>query len=242
MRSTVRALAALTLAACAAAPAAPPISRLGPAESPIATSVAVPPGAELVYVSGTVPDAVNPAAPAGIVERFGDTEAQTRSVLGKIEAALGEHGLGLGDVVMMRVFLVAPPGQPRMDFAGMMRAYRERLRDRRAAQQAGAIDDAGRRAGRSRLAGRDRGHRGARARSRSARGRGTSMALTRRRLLTRTGRRRRRRRGVPGDGSDGHGATRRPPAPRISRFRRAAAAGKLGGHPRRRHRRAGRGL
>ena len=30
-----------------------------------------------------------------------------------------------GDVVMMRVFLVAPPGQARMDFAGMMTAYRE---------------------------------------------------------------------------------------------------------------------
>jgi enamine deaminase RidA (YjgF/YER057c/UK114 family) len=30
----------------------------------------------------------------------------------------------MGDVVMMRVFLVAPPGQSRMDFAGMMRGYR----------------------------------------------------------------------------------------------------------------------
>lgn len=28
---------------------------------------------------------------------------------------------------MMRVFLVAPPGQQQMDFAGMMRAYRERF-------------------------------------------------------------------------------------------------------------------
>jgi enamine deaminase RidA (YjgF/YER057c/UK114 family) len=35
------------------------------------------------------------------------------------------HGLGLGDVVMMRIFLVAPPGEARMDFAGMMTAYRE---------------------------------------------------------------------------------------------------------------------
>src|SRR5918996_1452602 len=43
----------------------------------------------------------------------------------RIEAQLREHGLGLGDVVMMRVFLVAPPGQDRMDFAGMMTAYRE---------------------------------------------------------------------------------------------------------------------
>ena len=58
-------------------------------------------------------------------QRYGDTAAQTRSILTKIQAQLGRHGLGLGDVVMMRVFLVAPPGQPRMDFAGMMSAYRE---------------------------------------------------------------------------------------------------------------------
>ena len=32
--------------------------------------------------------------------------------------------MNLGDVVMMRVFLVAPPGREAMDFAGMMTAYR----------------------------------------------------------------------------------------------------------------------
>jgi len=101
------------------------VRRLGPAESPIAASVEVPAGSRLVYVSGSVPDPVDASAPAGTVARFGDTAAQTRSVLGKIAAQLGQHGLGLGDVVMMRVFLVAPPGQARMDFAGMMTAYRE---------------------------------------------------------------------------------------------------------------------
>jgi len=98
--------------------------RIGPEASPISASVSVPPGGRLVYISGTVPDAVDPKAPEGSVARFGDTEAQTRSVLRKVEAGLKEQGLGLGDVVMMRVFLVAPPGQ-RMDFAGMMKAYRE---------------------------------------------------------------------------------------------------------------------
>jgi enamine deaminase RidA (YjgF/YER057c/UK114 family) len=103
------------------------VVRSGSAEAPIAATVSVPPGAELVYVSGSVPEALNPAAPAGSVERYGDTETQTRSVLSKIEVALKERGLTLGEVVMMRVFLMAPPGQPRMDFAGMMRAYRERF-------------------------------------------------------------------------------------------------------------------
>ena len=59
------------------------------------------------------------------MQRYGDTAAQTRSVLRKIEAQLGQHDMGLGDIVMMRVFLIAPPGQARMDFAGMMTAYRE---------------------------------------------------------------------------------------------------------------------
>jgi len=103
----------------------PGVTRVGAAQSPILSSVSVPAGSRLVYVSGTVPDVVDAAAPAGSVARYGDTAAQTRSVLRKIEAELGRHGLGLGDVVMMRVFLVAPPGAEAMDFAGMMTAYRE---------------------------------------------------------------------------------------------------------------------
>jgi enamine deaminase RidA (YjgF/YER057c/UK114 family) len=101
------------------------VRRIGPSESPISASVEVSAGSRLVYVSGTVPDPVDAAAPAGSVQRYGDTATQTRSILTKLQAQLRQHGLTLGDVVMMRVFLVAPPGQPRMDFAGMMSAYRE---------------------------------------------------------------------------------------------------------------------
>ena len=90
------------------------------------SSVEVPPGSRLIYVSGTVPDVADADAPQGSVQRYGDTAAQTRSVLRKIAAQLRRHHrLELADVVMMRVFLVAPPGQERMDFAGMMTAYRE---------------------------------------------------------------------------------------------------------------------
>ena len=117
-------VAAACLAATAAVAKPEPIVRSGSADAAIAATVALPADARLIYVSGTVPDAINPAAPQGSVERFGDTEAQTRSVLAKIEALLKAQGLGMGDVVMMRVFLVAPPGQGRMDFAGMMRGYR----------------------------------------------------------------------------------------------------------------------
>jgi enamine deaminase RidA (YjgF/YER057c/UK114 family) len=105
--------------------AAQEIRRIAPPGAAIASSVEVPPGSRLVYVSGTVPEAVNAAAPQGSVERFGDTAAQTRSVLRQIAQRLQAHGLDLSDVVMMRVFLVAPPGRDAMDFAGMMTAYRE---------------------------------------------------------------------------------------------------------------------
>ena len=126
MRVTILGMAAL-VAACVTAPPGEVPRRIGPAASPLSTSVSVPPGSRIVYISGTVPDVVDASAPAGSPARYGDTEAQTRSVLNRIEAALAEQGMNLGDVVMMRVFLVAPPGSNAMDFAGMMRGYRERF-------------------------------------------------------------------------------------------------------------------
>lgn len=111
---------------CVAAPAAAQeIRREAAPGAPIANSVELPPGSRIVYVSGTVPGVADPAAPPGSVQRYGDTAAQTRSVLRTIETRLRAHGLTLGDVVMMRVFLVAPPGAEAMDFAGMMTGYRE---------------------------------------------------------------------------------------------------------------------
>lgn len=141
----------LLLVALIAAPAsAQDIRRVGAPEAPISGSVEVPAGSRIVWVSGQVPDVADPNAPAGSVQRFGDTATQTRSVIRRIEAQLRNHGLALDDVVMMRVFLVAPPGQSRMDFAGMMTAYREFFgtRDRpnrpaRSTMQVGGLVDPG---------------------------------------------------------------------------------------------------
>jgi enamine deaminase RidA (YjgF/YER057c/UK114 family) len=108
-------------------PELPATVRLAPPEKAISISVAPPAWAPTVYISGTVADPADSRAALGSVERSGDTEAQTRSVLNKIAAALADHGMNLSDIVMMRVFLVAPPGQQRMDFAGMTRAYLERF-------------------------------------------------------------------------------------------------------------------
>lgn len=91
---------------------------------PIASSVRVPPGAELLFLSGTLADVAKPDAPAGSVERLGDTETQAASVLGKLEKELAASGFTFADVVKMNVFLVGDPAKGgRMDFEGLMKAY-----------------------------------------------------------------------------------------------------------------------
>ena len=178
---------------------AQPVKRMGAADSPIASSVEIAANSRIVYISGQVPDPVDPAAPAGSAARFGDTATQTRSVLAKVEAQLKQHGMGLGDIVMMRVFLVAPPGGLRMDFAGMMTAFREKfgtaeqpLKPARSTMEVSGP-------GRSWLAGRDRGDRGAEVGFYGGQGDGTDAA----RSVGAAGRGRRRERGLSRHGSDG---------------------------------------
>ncbi len=91
---------------------------------PISSSIRVPASSEIVFLSGTLADVANPAAPAGSIERFGDTETQTASVLGKIAKELEVLGLSLADVVKMNVFMVGDPAKGgAMDFEGLMKAY-----------------------------------------------------------------------------------------------------------------------
>jgi enamine deaminase RidA (YjgF/YER057c/UK114 family) len=91
---------------------------------PISSSIRVPANAEIVFISGTLADAANLAAPAGSIERFGNTETQTASVLGKIAKELQASGLSLADVVKMNVFMVGDPARGgAMDFDGLMKAY-----------------------------------------------------------------------------------------------------------------------
>jgi enamine deaminase RidA (YjgF/YER057c/UK114 family) len=91
---------------------------------PIASSVLVPPGAAIVFLSGTLADPVKPDAPAGSVERLGDTAAQAASVLGKLGKELAAQGFSMSDVVKMNVFLVGDPAKGgAMDFEGLMKAY-----------------------------------------------------------------------------------------------------------------------
>jgi enamine deaminase RidA (YjgF/YER057c/UK114 family) len=54
----------------------------------------------------------------------GDTKAQSTDIFKQFEATLKEQGLGLGDVVQMRVYLVADAAG-KLDFAGMNDAYKD---------------------------------------------------------------------------------------------------------------------
>ena len=91
---------------------------------PIATSVSVPAEADVLYVSGTLADVANDKAPAGSIERFGDTATQAKSVLAKIAKELESAGFTMADVVKMNVYLVGDPRKGgAMDFDGLMQAY-----------------------------------------------------------------------------------------------------------------------
>ena len=95
---------------------------------PISEAVEVPAGHATVYLSGFGPSVINPNAEKNSLASFGDTRAQTASTLASIEAALKRRNLSLRDVVKMTVFLVGDPAKGgRMDFAGLMEAYREKF-------------------------------------------------------------------------------------------------------------------
>jgi enamine deaminase RidA (YjgF/YER057c/UK114 family) len=91
---------------------------------PISAAVTVRAGLDTVYVSGATASVINKDAPKGSVAAYGDTEAQTLSVLTSIKGTLAKLGMGMGDVVKMTVFMVGDPSKDnKMDFAGMMASY-----------------------------------------------------------------------------------------------------------------------
>lgn len=91
---------------------------------PIAQAIEIPAGMTRVLVSGTVPAVMDQNADPKTAAAYGaDTEAQTVNVMKGIETKLKDMGLGLGDVVKLQVYLVAPQGAQSMDFAGFMKGY-----------------------------------------------------------------------------------------------------------------------
>ena len=120
------AIAAATLMSFSVAASADEITRnkIPGSDFPIAQSVQVPGASELIFVSGAVPRPIVENGDPNDPATYGDTEAQTVSVLKEVESRLERLGLGMGDIVMMRAYLVGvPENGGRMDFGGFMRGY-----------------------------------------------------------------------------------------------------------------------
>lgn len=94
------------------------VKRFGAPQSLIAGGVWA---GDTLYLSGALAEST-PAAD-GSKKIQGDTRSQAVSIFKQFEATLKEQGLGLGDVVQMRVYLVADKGK--LDFAGLNEAYKQ---------------------------------------------------------------------------------------------------------------------
>lgn len=110
------ALLVAALFACAAIPAradAPSgITFTGDPKASISAGVALPAGTAVFWVSGTPPSAP-----------YGDMKAQAASVLARIASTLQPQGLGLRDIVYLRVYLVADKTTGKADAKGWFDAY-----------------------------------------------------------------------------------------------------------------------
>ena len=117
--------AALVLSAFAiGAHAQTTVKRFGSDKSIIASAIWA---GDTLYVSGQLPAPTPGDAAKGTKPTIeGDTKTQTLSTLNVIQGILKEQGLGMGDIVQMRVYLVGDPAQGgKLDFAGMNDAYKQ---------------------------------------------------------------------------------------------------------------------
>ena len=123
MRMKICLVAILAAVGCMTPAAAQSVKRIQ-STSPggIATGVWV---GDMFYLSGQLPTPVTPAdREKGIPAVYGNTEAQAESTFTKIQNLLKEQGLGMGDVVMMRVYMAGDPAmQNKADTAAMNAVY-----------------------------------------------------------------------------------------------------------------------
>jgi enamine deaminase RidA (YjgF/YER057c/UK114 family) len=98
--------------------------RIPNSDFPIAQAVEVPADKTTVYLSGAVPTVIDDKADKNTVAAYGDTKAQTETVLKAIEKTLAGLDLKMSDVIKMQVFLVGDPAKDgKMDFGGFMDGY-----------------------------------------------------------------------------------------------------------------------
>lgn len=80
-------------------------------------------GTDMIFLSGQLAAPVAPPAEGGTPE-YGDTKAQTISVLGKIKAVLAKRGYTMDDVIKLTLFVAADPKLGKMDFAGANEGFK----------------------------------------------------------------------------------------------------------------------
>lgn len=122
MRMKTLVVAFVVAAGCSMPATAQTVTRIQSEGAGIASGVWV---GDMLYLSGQLPTPVTPADRAkGIPAVYGNTQAQSESTFGKIQNLLKAQGLGMGDIVMMRVYMAADPAmENKLDFAGMNAAY-----------------------------------------------------------------------------------------------------------------------
>lgn len=96
----------------------------GSVQSPILSAVAVPADRAYFWTSGTIPPVINPNAPEGTRDRYGDTKTQGIGIIQQFQTLLQEAGLSLANVIYLRVYIVPDPAlNNQVDFQGWFDAY-----------------------------------------------------------------------------------------------------------------------
>ncbi|MGH9239354.1 MAG: Rid family hydrolase [Vicinamibacterales bacterium] len=122
MKSTLVAMFIAAAGCLTPSAAQAPVKHIQSEGSGIASAVWV---GDMLYVSGQLPTPLTPAdRTKGIPAVYGNTQAQAESTFTKIQNLLKDQGLGMSNVVMMRVYMAADPAmENKLDFAGMNAAY-----------------------------------------------------------------------------------------------------------------------
>lgn len=95
----------------------------GNPRSAISSSVTIPANKKYFYSSGTLGPVVDSTAAEGTRARYGDTKTQAIGILEKFKNDLAKEGLGLKNIVFMRVYVAPDKQTGKMDFQGWFDAY-----------------------------------------------------------------------------------------------------------------------
>lgn len=93
-------------------------------DASILRGVYIPKGKEYFYTSGLVAPIKDESAPAGSIDRYGNTYEQSLGTLERIKETLSEAGFTMEDVFFLRVYL-APDKDGDIDWNAWFKAYGE---------------------------------------------------------------------------------------------------------------------